>query len=91
MGFLSGPSWGVGACGNLGGGSVLGCALRCAFWGHPRLYLSTNVAFGAFDCLVLGCGWARDSFAVFRVLLVISCSNLFLVGTFGMPRAGLTI
>ena len=64
--------WRLGESG--GDGFVLGCALGWAGWGHPKLHLSINVAFGASDWLVSVCSWAWDSFTIFRVFLVISCS-----------------
>ena len=59
---------------------MLGCALVWAGWGHPRLPLSINMAFGASYWLASVCSWAWDSFTVFWVLLVISCSDARWVG-----------
>ena len=91
VGFRSGTCWSVGAGGIWRWGSVFGCALGWAGWGHLRLHWNVSVGFGASGWLVFGCSWAWGSFTVFWVLLVISCSDVRWVGASGMPQAGLII
>ena len=52
--------------------------------GYPRLYCSTSVAFGVTDWLVLVCSWAQDSYCLPGSTWVISCSDVCLMGAFGL-------